>query len=59
MLMNGVDKDCQDNCLSTFSFVNILLAVSTVCLRSSMGNNIQHNYVGSIFLNTSKIWGSP
>ena len=37
MLMNGVDKDCPDNFLSIFSFVNILLAVSTVCLRSSMG----------------------
>ena len=50
MLMNGVDEDCPDNCLSIFSFVNILLAVSTACLRSSMGNNIQYNFVGSIFL---------
>ena len=49
MLMNGVDKDCPDNCLSNFSFVNILLAVSTACLRSSMGNNIQYNFVGSVF----------
>ena len=37
MLMNGVDEDCPDICLSIFSFVSILLAVSTVCVRSSMG----------------------
>ena len=57
--MNGVDEDCPDNCLSIFSFVNILLAVSTACLRSSMWNNIQYNFVGSVFLNTSKICSSP
>ena len=59
MLMNGVDKDCPYNCLSIFSFVNIVLTVSTACLRSFMGNSIQCNLVGSVFLNTYKICGSP
>ena len=54
MLMNGVDEDCPDNCLSNFSFVNILLAVSTACLRLSMGNNVQYNFVGSVFLTLLK-----
>ena len=58
MLMNGVDEDCPDNCQSIFSFVNILFAVSTACLRSSVGNNIQYNFVGSAFLKTSRICGS-
>ena len=57
--MNGVDKDCPDNCLCNFSLVSILLAVSAACLMSSMGNNIQYNFVGSVFLNTSQICGSP
>ena len=57
--MNGVDEDCPDNCLSNFSLVRILLAVSTACLRSSVRNNIQYNFVGSVFLNTSKICGPP
>ena len=56
--MNGVGEDCPDNCLSNFSMVSILLAVSTACLRSFMGNNIQYSFVGSVFLNTSKIYGS-
>ena len=43
--MNGVDEDCPDNCLSIFSFVIILLAVATACLRSFMGNSIQYNFV--------------
>ena len=58
MLINRVDEDCPDNCLSIFSFVNILLAVPTAYLWSSMGNNIQYNFVGSVFLDTSKICGS-
>ena len=57
MLMNGVDEDCPDNCLSILSFVNVLLAVCTACLRSSMANNIQYNFLGSVVLNTSKICG--
>ena len=56
--MNGVDEDSLDNCLSIFSLVNILLALSTACLWSSMGKSIQYNFVGSVFLNTSKICGS-
>ena len=40
ILMNGVDKDCLVSCLSNFSLVSILLAVSTACLRSSIGNSI-------------------
>ena len=55
---NGVDDDCPANCLSNFSLVNILLPVSTASLRSSVGNSIQYNFVGSLFLNTSKICGS-
>ena len=59
MLINGVEDDWPTNCLSTFSFVSILLAVSTDCLKSSMGNNTQYNFVGSVFLKTSKMCGSP
>ena len=59
ILINGLEEDCLVNCLSNFSLVNILFAVSTTCLRSSMGNSIQYNYVQSVFLNTSKICGSP
>ena len=55
MFIDGLEDVCLVNCLSNFSFVNILFAVSTACLRSSMGNNIQYNFVGSAFLNTSKI----
>ena len=33
----------------SFSLVNILLAVSTVCLNSYMGNRTQYNFVGSVF----------
>ena len=55
MLMIGLDKVCPVNGLSNFSFVNILFAVSTTCLRSSMGNNVQYNFVGSVFLNMTKI----
>ena len=58
ILINGVDDDCPANCMSNFSLGSILLAVSTACLRSSIGNSIQYNLVGSVFLNTSKICGS-
>ena len=59
MLMNGVEDDWPANYLSIFSLVSILLAVSTTCLKSSMGNKTWYNFVGSVFLNTSKICGSP
>ena len=55
ILKNGLEEACLVNCLSNYSFVNILFAVSTACLRSSMGNSIQYNFVGSVFLNNSKI----
>ena len=58
ILINGLEEDCLVNCLSNFSFINILFAVSTACLRSSVRNNIQYNFVGNVFLNTSKICGS-
>ena len=43
----------------TFSFVNILFVVSIACLKSSIGNSTQYNFGGIVFLNTSKICGSP
>ena len=49
MLMNGLVEACPVNCLSNFSLVNILFAVSNASLRSSMGNNIQYNFVGNVF----------
>ena len=52
IFMNGLAEVCPVSCLSNFSLVNILFAVSTACLRSSMGNSIQYNFVGSVFLNT-------
>ena len=57
--MNCVHEACPNYHLSIFSFVNILLAVSTACLRSFIGNSIQYTFVGNMFLNTSKICGSP
>ena len=57
MLMNGLVEACPVSCLCNFSLVNILFAVSTACLRSSMRNNIQYNFVESVFLNASKICG--
>ena len=59
MLMNGLVEVCPVSCLSRFSLVNILFAVSTACLRSPLGNNIQYNFVRSVFLNTSRICGYP
>ena len=32
-----------------FYLVNILFAVSTACLRFSIGNNTQYNLVGNVF----------
>ena len=58
MFINEVLEDCPANCLSIFSFAIILLAVSTACLKFSIGNNIQYNFVGSVFLSTSKLFGS-
>ena len=51
---NGLVEVCPVICLSSFSLVSIHFAVSTACLRSSMGNSTQYNFVGSVFLNTSK-----
>ena len=58
IFMNGLVEVCPVSCLSNFSLVSILLAVSTACLRSSIGNSIQYNFVGSVFLNTSNTRGS-
>ena len=59
IFINGVEDDWPANCLSIFSFVNILLAVSTACLKSSIGNNTQYNLVGRVFLKTSNTRGLP
>ena len=37
ILMNGLVETCLVNCLSSFSLVNILFTVSTVCLRPDLG----------------------
>ena len=58
IFMNGLVEVCPISCLSSFSLVNILFAVSTACLRSSMGNSIEYNFVGSVFLNASKNCGN-
>ena len=57
--MNGVDDNWPATCLSIFPLINIPFAVSTACLKSSMGNYTQYNLVGSVFLNNSKICVSP
>ena len=44
MLINGVEEDYPANCLSIFSLVSILLAVSTVALKSSIGKSTQYNF---------------
>ena len=49
LLVHHICSDCY------WSLVSILLAVSTACLRSSIGNKTQYNFVGNVFLNTSKI----
>ena len=59
ILMKGLVEVWPVNCLSSFSLVSLLFAVSTACLRFPIGNRIQYNFVGNVFLNTSKIWGSP
>ena len=53
MFINAVEDGCSANCLSIFSSVRILLAVSTTNLKSSMGKIIQYNLVGSVFFETS------
>ena len=50
---------CPDNCLSHFSFVNILFAVATASHKLLIGNKIQYSLLGKVFLNSSKICGSP
>ena len=55
MFIKGVEEDCPANCLSIFSLVNILLAVSTAFLKSSIGKSTHYNFDGRVFLNTSKI----
>ena len=47
------------NCLSNFSLFITLFAVSMASLRLFIGNNIQYNLLGNVFLNNSKISGSP
>ena len=59
ILMNGLVEVCPVSCLSNFSLVNILFTASTACLRSSIGNDIQYNFVASVFLNTFRVCGSP
>ena len=59
IFINGLAEPRPVNCLSNFSLVNILYAVSTACLKSSIGNKIQYNFVGKVFLNTPNICGSP
>ena len=44
-------------CLSFFA--TILCAVSTACLRSSIGKSTHCSIVGSAFLNTSNIYSLP
>ena len=41
MFMNGVEDDYPANCLSIFSFVKILFAVSTACHKSTIEKRIQ------------------
>ena len=48
-----------DNCLSNFSFVNTLFAASTAPCKLLIGNRIQYSLLGKVFLNSSKICGSP
>ena len=55
MFMNGVEDDCPANCLSTFSFVEILSAVSTSCHKSTIGKRTQYSFVFAIPDNP-KVW---
>ena len=42
-----------------FSFLRIPFAVSTACIKSSVGKRTQCNLDGSVFLKTCKTCGSP
>ena len=55
ILINELVEACPVNCLYNFSLVNIFFALSTACLKSSMVNNIQYNFVGSVMSNSSDI----
>ena len=60
LLVLAQDPDLDLLLLELLSLlVSILFTVSTACLRSSIGNNIQYNFIGSVFLNTSSTCGSP
>ena len=50
---------CPDNCLSNFSFVKTLFAASTTSRKLLIGNKSQYSLLGKVFLNYSKIRGSP
>ena len=50
---------CPDSCLYSFSFVSTLFVASTASLKLLIGNKIQYNFLGKVFLNNSKICGSP
>ena len=58
MFMNGVEEDCPTNCLSIFSFVGSLFAVSTANHKSANGKGTQYNLLGRVFLKISNICGS-
>ena len=58
--INGVLVTAYPNsCLSSFSFVSTLFAASTASLKLLIGNKIQYNLLGNVFLNNSKICSSP
>ena len=56
--MKSFEEVWPANCLSIYSFISILLAISTACLKSIMGKRTQYNFVGRVFLKTSNICGS-
>ena len=58
MFMKGVDDDCPAYCLSIFSFVKILFAISTAYHKSTIGKRTQYSLVGRVFLKTSSICSS-
>ena len=60
IFMNGDTLEAWPvNCLSNFSLFNTLFALSTVSHKLFIGNNIQYNLLGNVFLNNSKTSGSP
>ena len=50
---------CPINCLSNFSLFNTLFAASMASFRLFIGNKIQYSLLCKVFLNNSKISGSP